>query len=198
MASLGLMFCPATRSPILRQLSNSRLQFNTQCPERFATKIPADMVLIKHIHTAASDTMTQHIIPASSVECASMLRQGLNYQFRINDHLAINMSKATWPSPTPITIQSQQHELHYTGKDNCTWSPNRNSRTRQLPQIHPAISWNVHEVGRQWRSPMPLHTCQTYRPLQGMSMLNKALRYILEITGTPQPMPIGRAQIHEH
>lgn len=148
-ASLGLMFCPATRSPRQRQLSNSRLQFNTQCPERFATKVPADMVLIKRIHTAVSDTVTPHIIPASSVECESMRRQGLNYQCRIKGHLATNMSKATWPSHTPITIQSQQHELHSTGKDSFTWSPNRNSRTHQLPQIRPAMPWNVHEVGRQ-------------------------------------------------
>ena len=123
MASLGLMFCPATRSPRQRQLSNSRLQFNTQCPERFAKKIPADMVLIKRIHTAVSDTVTPHIIPASSVECESMRRQGLNYQFRIKGHLATNMSKATWPSHTPITIQSQQHELHSTGKDSFSGLP---------------------------------------------------------------------------
>lgn len=149
------------------------------------------MLLIKHIRTATLDTLRQNIIPASSVICICMHRQGLNCQFRINGHSATNMLKATWPNPTPIKMQSQQEELYFTGKDNSSLSPSRSYHTRKLSQARrPVFLRNVHEVGRQWR--LFVHLLP-----QGTPTFSNASRCILEITDTLQPMPRypARAQI---
>jgi hypothetical protein len=183
-ASLDVMSCPAILGPRLRQSSNFRLQSNTQSLEHFAMKLRSNMLLARHIHTATLDIATQSIIRVSSVACVCMRRQGLNCQLPIDGHSATNILKATWPSPTPIKIQIQELVLHFTGKNNCTWHPNR---------FHYS-----HKVGRQWRLPAHLPIHQTSRPLSGMSILSRESRCMLEIMRTPRPMshcPIVLAQI---
>lgn len=144
------------------------------------------MLLIKHIRTTTLDTLRQNIIPASSVICICMHRQGLNCQFRINGHSATNYVESSLAQPHAHQNAEPARRAIFHGEGELLVVSQQKLPYSQTVPSMPSIS---PECTRGWQA---METIRAYTTIRNSDVQQQAAVYIGDHGHTPTNATLPR------